>query len=93
MLDQTKFEKLFATPLFRFRLPDHEALNTALLAEGRKLLATDQGASKSNRGGWNSSGNLFDHDAECIATLRASAETAVLDATRKLTRKVDPAGL
>lgn len=93
MLEQTKFEKLFATPLIRFRLPDHEALNTALLAEGRKLIATDEGASKSNRGGWHSSGNLFDHEADCISTLRDAAETAVLDATRKLTSKVDPASL
>lgn len=93
MLEQTKFEKLFSTPLIRFRVPDHEALNKALLAEGRKLIATDAGASKSNRGGWHSSGNLFDHEAECISTLREAAEEAVLDATRKLTSKVDPASL
>ena len=93
MLEQTKFEKLFSTPLIRFRVPDHEALNKALLAEGRKLIATDAGASKSNRGGWHSSGNLFDHEAECISTLREAAEEAVRDATRKLTSKVDPASL
>lgn len=91
MLEQTKFEKLFATPLIRFRLPDHTTLNTALLAEGRKLHATDEGASKSNRGGWHSSGNLFDHEADCISTLREAAEIAVLEATRKITSKVDPA--
>ena len=93
MLEQTKYEKLVSTPLLRFRLPDHESLNTALLAEGRKLQAADKGASKSNRGGWHSSGNLFEHKADCIATLKDAAETAVLDATRKVTRKVDPDSL
>ena len=93
MIEQTKFEKLFATPLLRFRCPDHEALNTALLAEGRALRAGDKGSSKSNRGGWHSSGNLFKHKADCVERLRALSEEAVLSATRKITTKVDPATL
>lgn len=93
MLEQTKYEKLFSTPLLRFRVPDHETLNAALLAEGRKLHATDEGASKSNRGGWHSSGNLFDHEAACFATLRDTAEKAVLEATRRISSKVDPQAL
>jgi uncharacterized protein (TIGR02466 family) len=93
MLEQTRFEKLFSTPLVRFQVSDHEALNEALLAEGRRLRGMDNGASKSNRGGWHSSGNLFDNEAECIVTLRAAAEAAVQDATRKITSKVDPASL
>lgn len=93
MIEQTKYEKLFSTPLLRFRLPEHEALNDALLEEGRRLRAQDTGASKSNRGGWHSSGNLFEHDAPSIGTLRGEAEAAVLEATRKITTKVDPATL
>ena len=90
MIEQTKYEKLFSTPVFRFDVDDHQALNDALMAEGRRLHAKDEGASKSNRGGWHSSGNLFDQDAACIKTLRSAAEDAVMAATRKITSKVDP---
>lgn len=93
MIEHTKYEKLFSTPLMRFRCNGHEALNSSLLEEGEKLRSSDQGASKSNRGGWHSSGNLFDHDAPCIARLRGEAEKAVLEATGKITTKVDPASL
>ena len=93
MIEQTKYEKLFSTPLVRFVLPDYEALNAALLDEGKSLRAKDAGASKSNRGGWHSSGNLFEQDAACIVALQAAAEAAVLQATRKITTKVDPADL
>ena len=93
MIEQTKYEKLFSTPLLRFRCEGHEALNAALLEEGRRLRAADEGASKSNRGGWHSSGNLFKHDAAPIQTLKKAAEQAVLQATQKITTKVDPAEL
>ena len=93
MIEQTKYEKLFSTPLLRFRLPDHAALNAALLDEGRKLRESDPGASKSNRGGWHSSGNLFTQAAESIQTLKSEAEAATLQATRKINAKVDPASL
>lgn len=93
MIDQTKYEKLFSTPLLRFQVPEHEALNSALLDEGSRLRAQDAGAEKSNRGGWHSSGNLFEQDAACITTLRGLAEAAVLKATGQITNKVDPATL
>ena len=92
-MEANKFEKLFSTPLVRFSLPDHEALNAALLEEGARLRAEAEGVSKSNRGGWHSSGDLFENPAPCIQTLRAAAEEAVLAATRKVTSKVDPADL
>lgn len=90
MIEDTKFEKLFYTPLVRFRVPDHEVLDAALLAEGEKLRAESEGVSKSNRGGWHSEGNLFDNDAPPIQQLRAIAEESVIRATRKITRKMDP---
>lgn len=93
MIEQTKYEKLFSTPLLRFRCEGHEALNVALLKEGQRLRAADSGASKSNRGGWHSSGNLFEDTATPIAALRDAAEQAVLAATRKITSKVDPSDL
>ena len=89
-IDETKYEKLFSTPLVRFAVPDHAALNRALLDEGRKLRDADEGVSKSNKGGWHSQGNLFDQDADCFVALRAAAEQAVLASTRRVTTKVDP---
>ena len=93
MIEHTKYEKLFSTPLMRFHCPDYTALNQALLKEGEKLRANDEGASKSNRGGWHSSGNLFDHDMPAIAKLRDQAKAAVIEATGKITTKVDPSSL
>jgi uncharacterized protein (TIGR02466 family) len=93
MIEQTKYEKLFATPLVRFRVADHDALNAALLEEGRRMRAADGGVEKSNRGGWHSKGNLFDSDAECIGTLRAAAVGAINAATRKIGAKADPEAL
>lgn len=93
MIEHTKFEKLFSTPLVRFRVTSHAALSAALLAEGAMMRAEDEGVTKSNRRGWHSTGNLFDRPSECITDLRVAAEMAVLHATRKITSKVDPEDL
>lgn len=93
LIEQTKYEKLFSTPLVRFRVPEHEALNAALLSEGARLRGFSDGVTKSNRGGWHSEGNLFDNEAECIQTLRGLAEASVLEATRKIGAKTDPSTL
>ncbi len=90
MIEQTKYEKLFSTPLLRFAVDDHESLNTELLAEGQRLRQTDDGVMKSNRGGWHSKGNLFDSETECVLKLQALAREAVFAATRKINAKVDP---
>lgn len=90
MLEPIASEKLFYTPLLRFRLPDHEALDGALLAEGERLRAESEGVTKSNRGGWHSQGNLFEDPAEPIQTLRRAAVLSVMEATRSVTQKVDP---
>lgn len=87
--EQTKFEKLFSTPLFRFRLHDADTLNAELLEEGLRLRSETDGVSKSNRGGWHSSGNLFDNSAPCIQRLKSNAENAVLSATTRIGAKAD----
>ena len=92
-IEHTKYEKLFSTPLVRFRVPEHEALNATLLSEGARLRGLSDGVTKSNRGGWHSEGNLFDNEAECIQTLRGLAEETVLEATRKIGAKTDPTTL
>jgi uncharacterized protein (TIGR02466 family) len=93
MLEPIASERLFYTPLLRFRVHDHEALDEALLAEGERLRGGSPGVSKSNRGGWHSAGNLFDDPAPAIQTLRDAARLSVMEATRSVTQKVDPGSL
>lgn len=69
-MERTKYEKLFATPLIRFQVPDAEAFNAELLQEAARLRAQDGGADKSNRGGWHSSGNLFDQGTSVVDRLQ-----------------------
>lgn len=90
MFEQNRYEKLFSTPLVRFRVTDHETLDQELLAEGARLRSLSEGVEKSNRGGWHSEGNLFESDVECIRRLREIAGAAVIEATRKITTKVNP---
>ena len=90
MISETKFEKLFSSPLFRYQVANHEALSAALLAEGAVMRLKDEGVTKSNRRGWHSTGNLFAGTSDCITELRVAAEMSVLSATRKMTKKVDP---
>lgn len=89
LIDQTKYEKLFSTPLFSFEVKGHEAVNAELIKEGKLLRDKSEGTSKSNRGGWHSKGNLFNEKAQCFSFLSVMAETAVLEATRRIS-KVDP---
>ena len=93
MLEIHSSEMLFATPLLRFRVTDHALLDAELLAEGARLRAKSEGVQKSNRGGWHSDGNLFASKAPCIARLRSLAEASVIEATRKVSSKVDTATL
>ncbi len=91
--DDTSKETLFGTPLLRFQVTDHAALDAALLEEGARQREASEGVNKSNRGGWHSAGNIFDWDADCVRTLHAAAEASVYEATRRVSAKVDPATL
>ena len=93
MLELTSNERLFATPLLRFRVTDHAALDADLMAEGARMRSQHPGVDKSNRGGWHSEGNLFRHKVPCIQHLRQAAEASVIEATRSVTSKVRPEDL
>ena len=93
MFEDANADLLFGTPLARFTVADHAALDRELLAEGARMREVDEGVRKSNRGGWHSDGNIFDNDAACIQRLRALAVEAILDLTRNVTHRVDPADL
>jgi len=93
IIEQTKYEKLFSTPVFRYHFPEHADLDRALLDEGAVMRASSEGVTKSNRGGWHSEGNLFDRQTPCIKVLRTLAEEAVENATRKVGAKSDLASL
>ncbi len=88
-LETTKYEKLFATPVLRFHVPDYQDLNVALLQEGEIMRAESKGVSKSNRGGWHSAGNLFKRKAPCVQTLKELATECIATATCKIGAKVD----
>ncbi|MBV2358446.1 hypothetical protein KUH32_01545 [Thalassococcus sp. CAU 1522] len=87
ILEQTRYQKLFSTPLLHYRVPDADAFNAALLEEGARLRAASEGAQKSNRGGWHSSGNLFDEQAGCIRQLARLATEAVFLANDRIGAK------
>ncbi|MGV6806073.1 MAG: 2OG-Fe(II) oxygenase family protein [Ruegeria sp.] len=84
MIEQTKYEKMFGTPFFTFEVTGHEAIDTELLNEGQKLREQGKNASKSNKGGWHSTGNLFDQDAPCFSYLSVAAKSAVYDAMKRI---------
>lgn len=86
---QTKYQKLFSTPLLRFKIEGAHKLNKELLAEGDRLRAQTEGVSKSNRGGWHSAGNLFENEAPCIQELKSHATQTVLSATETIGAKAD----
>jgi len=92
-LEKLKYEKLFSSPIMRFKVPDRTILNAELMFEGERLRKASEGVKKSNRGGWHSKGNLFDNDAACIQTLRDVATQSIHAITRKVSRRVDPADL
>lgn len=93
MLEVSRYDLLFATPLMRFRLPDHAIFDAELLLEGQRLRASDAGAAKSNRGGWHSGGNIFDDATPPIARLKSLAEQAVWAVTRRVSPGLDTATL
>jgi uncharacterized protein (TIGR02466 family) len=90
MLEPVASERLFYTPLLRFRLPDHAALDAALLERGEALRLESEGITKSNRGGWHAEGNLFDDPSEPVQALRHAAHLSVMEAIRSVTTRVDP---
>jgi uncharacterized protein (TIGR02466 family) len=90
MLEPVASERLFYTPLLRFRLPEHAALDEGLLAEGERLRTGSDGVRKSNRGGWHSEGNLFENPAEPVQTLRRAAVLSVMEAIRAVGSKNAP---
>lgn len=93
LLQAEKYQKLFSTPFFRFHFPESASLNDGLLSEARAMREQSEGASKSNKGGWHSKGNLFRNTAAPIKVLNALATDAVVDATSRIGAKVDPKSL
>ncbi len=88
MIERTKYEKLFATPLVRFQIPDSDVFNAELLNHAAQMRAGDTGAEKSNRGGWHSSGNLFDDNAAVIVALQEHACDALVLAMTAIKARV-----
>jgi len=88
-LVREKYQKLFSTPVLRYRVADPKPLNAALLEQANRMRLVSAGASKSNRGGWHSEGNIFDHDAAPMAQLRLLVLKALEDANGAIGAKAD----
>ena len=93
MLEHTRYEKLFATPILRFRAAEAATLNTALLEAAAQLRADTDGVAKSNRGGWHSEGNLFDQQTPAVQQLSEMATEAVFDANDQIGAKTPRSAL
>ena len=93
MLERTKYEKLFSTPVLRFHAPDHADLDAELMAAMAELRGQSDGVEKSNRGGWHSAGNIFDNAAPAFARVRALAQHAVFEANDTIGAQADPDSL
>lgn len=92
-IERQRYDKLFSTPLLRYRVAGYESLNADLLAMAAHLRNSSAGVAKSNRGGWHSEGNLFAHDAAPIKTLRKIVEDTLADANTAIGAKVKPEAL
>ena len=88
-IEWERFEKLFSTPVLRYKVAADQDLNARLLEEGERMRAATAGADKSNRGGWHSSGNIFDQDADPIGILRGLVLDALDDANQAIGSKAD----
>lgn len=88
-LEKLKYEKLFSSPIMRFKVPDRTILNAELMFEGERLRKASEGVKKSNRGGWHSKGNLFDDEAPAIQKLRGLAEESVTKIMAQTASKAD----
>ena len=79
---------LFATPVLKARLPDFEAVNTALLASIEARREVEEGVSRSNLGGWHSDIGMTAWAGEPSHRL---AEFAVAEASKHMV-DIAPAG-
>ena len=80
------YEPLFASPLFRFVLPDAAPLNRLLLVEAKGMRAGDTGVRRSNRNAWHSRDDLFQQTGVGSVALRGQ----IVEAIRLATLSVSP---
>lgn len=88
-LQKTKYEKLFASPVLRFEVPDHTVVNAEILLALEEMRRSDGGVAKSNKGGWHSKGNLFEDEAPIFQTIKGHAERAVQDTMAQVASRAD----
>jgi len=79
-----RLDPLFHTPLAVFTLPGAATLNTELLADIDQIRRSDPGVQRSNRGGWHSTGNLWDRSELSVRQLLALIRDAAIEATQRI---------
>lgn len=67
----------FATPVLAHRVAEFEAVNRALGAQVRAVMAKDHGVRFSNRGGWQSAPDFWDWDSPEVAIFRGWVHRAI----------------
>lgn len=79
---------VFATHLVVHDWPDSESLNAELqeLVLGKEAADIKNGITRSNAGGWQSSGNLISWKERCIETIRQRIEKLVTSLLQELIR-------
>ena len=95
-LGKARLEPIFSTPIFRFDVPDHAALDARLIEEiaARRRAETNAvTARSSHRGGWHSAYDLFGRTEPAHRALAALFRKAFWTATREVTPQDDLAAV
>ncbi|MEW9921713.1 TIGR02466 family protein [Marimonas sp. MJW-29] len=74
----------FASPIFRFEVPNASALNEKLIEEANALREASAGVRRSNRRGWHSEANLMKYPGPGSTELSNSIKEAVNLATKAI---------
>ncbi|HMI41785.1 MAG TPA: TIGR02466 family protein [Sphingomicrobium sp.] len=82
------YEVLFPTPLWCYTVENHEDLNRRLLMEIAARRKVEGDRANRNRVGWQSQHDLFDRTEPAHVELAAHAQTAMLDALRRMSSEI-----
>lgn len=88
-LQLAEHRHLFATPLTRFMLNGHEALNARLMADISALRQQSPGMRSSNQKGWHSERDFYSRTEPSFQELRQHFATAIASAISALNSKLD----
>lgn len=83
-------EKLFASPVSGFEVPNAEELNKALIADCLKRREVEPGLSVSNQAGWHSNRDLFTRQEDSFRQLNHAISVVLMHVVKGTLPKFDP---